>query len=134
MSRSKLPWMITAIAALAIVAVLFASRSAGGARHPMPRPGITGARVLDPATFGADQRLVRAYAAARTIPEVFDGLYCFCQCKENFGHRSLLTCFESEHGASCDICLGEAQMALEMHQQGSSLEAIRNAIDARYRS
>jgi hypothetical protein len=65
---------------------------------------------------------------------VFDGLYCYCECKENFGHKSLLTCFESEHGASCDICLTEAAMAAEMHANGASLDAIRQAIDARFKS
>ena len=51
-----------------------------------------------------------------------------------FRSRSLLTCFESEHGASCDICLGEARMAAEMHATGASLDAIRRAIDARFGS
>jgi hypothetical protein len=78
--------------------------------------------------------LVRAYTAAHELPQVFDGLYCYCQCRENFAHVSLLTCFESEHGASCDICLTEAAMAAELHAGGASLDAIRRAIDARFRS
>jgi len=134
MKRARLPWVITAVAVAAIGALLLLARSGAAAGHPTPRPGVTGARVLDAAEFGADARLVQAYTAARNIPEVFDGLYCYCQCKENFGHRSLLTCFESEHGASCDICLGEAEMAFQMHSQGATLDAIRRAIDARYRS
>jgi hypothetical protein len=105
-----------------------------GSRHPTPRPSITGAHVLAASTFGADERLVRAYTAAREMPEVFDGLYCHCQCKENFGHVSLLTCFESEHGAACDICLTEATMAAQMHRKGSSLDEIRRAIDTQFRS
>ena len=43
-------------------------------------------------------------------------------------------CFESEHGASCDVCLGEAKLAAEMPANGASLDAIRAAIDARFRS
>ncbi len=77
---------------------------------------------------------MRAYTAARSMPEVFDGLYCHCQCKENFGHVSLLTCFESEHGASCDICLTEAEIAADIHGKGAALDDIRRAIDARFRS
>jgi hypothetical protein len=134
MNRARLPWVITAVAVAAIAALLVLTRAGTAAQHPAPRPGVDGSRVLDPATFGADERLAQAYAAARTIPAVFDGLYCYCHCKEDFGHRSLLTCFESEHAASCDICLGEAEMAFRMHQQGATLEAIRRAIDARYRS
>ncbi len=133
MSR-KLPWIVAAVAVLAAALVLVTSRTASAGRHPTPRPGGTGAAVLPAAQFGQDERLVRAYTAAREMPEVFDGLYCYCQCKENFGHRSLLTCFESEHGASCDICLTEAALAAQMHASGASLDAIRAAIDARFRS
>ena len=128
----KLPWVIAGVAVVAGIAVLVTARTASAGHHPEPRPAITGAAVLPASSFGQDERLVRAYTAARAMPEVFDGLFCYCQCKENFGHRSLLTCFESEHGASCDICLGEAQMAAEMHATGASLDAIRRAIDARY--
>jgi hypothetical protein len=134
MPRSKLPWVIAAAAAIAAVLLLVVARPASGAHHPTPRPGITGAAVLPASTFGQDERLVRAYTAAREMPEVFDGLYCYCQCKETFRHVSLLTCFESEHGASCDICLAEAAMAADMHKKGSSLDDIRRAIDTRFRS
>ena len=130
----RLPWMVAGVAGLAAVVVLFTARTASAGHHPTPRPGITGAAVLPASNFGQDERLVRAYTAARAMPEVFDGLYCYCQCKENFGHKSLLTCFESEHGASCDICLTEAAMAAEMHANGASLDAIRGAIDARFKS
>jgi hypothetical protein len=130
----KLPWVIAGVAVVAAAAVMVTARTASAGRHPEPRPGITGAAVLAASTFGQGERLVRAYTAARAMPEVFDGLFCYCECKEHFGHRSLLTCFQSEHGASCDICLGEAQMAAEMHANGASLDAIRHAIDARYGS
>lgn len=106
----------------------------GGGHHPAPQEGITGTRVLPASTFGDDMRLVRAYAAAREMPEVFDGLMCYCECEQNFGHRSLLTCYESEHAASCDICLTEGTMAAKMHRQGTSLDDIRRAIDAQFRS
>ncbi len=130
----KLPWAVAGVAVLAAVLVLAMARTASAGHHPTPRPGITGAAVLPAANFGQDERLVRAYTAARAMPEVFDGLYCYCECKENFGHKSLLICFESEHGASCDICLTEAAMAAEMHANGASLDAIRQAIDARFKS
>ena len=130
----KIPWMIAGVAVVAAALVLVTARTASAGHHPEPRPALTGAAVLPASDFGQDERLVRAYAAARAMPEVLDGLFCYCQCKKNFGHRSLLTCFESEHGASCDICLGEAQMAAEMHATGASLDALRRAIDARFGS
>ncbi len=134
MARMKLPWIIAGAAVVAIAAIVLATQSGGAGHHPTPRAGITGARVLPASTFGEDERLVRAYTAARAMPEVFDGLYCYCHCKEDMGHVSLLTCYESEHAASCDICLGEAEMAATMHGQGATLDAIRRAIDARFRT
>jgi hypothetical protein len=133
MTRSKLPWLVAGAAVVAIVAIVVGTSGAGGG-HPTPRPGITGDKVLPASTFGEDERLVRAYTAARTMPAVFDGLYCYCHCKEEMRHVSLLTCYESEHAASCDICLTEATMAAQMHGQGSTLEEIRRAIDARFKT
>ncbi len=134
MARTKLPWLVAGAAVVAIVAIVLATRAAGVGQHPTPRPGITGAKVLPASLFGEDERLVRAYTAARTMPEVFDGLYCYCHCKEDMGHVSLLTCYESEHAASCDICLDEAAMAAQLHGQGAMLEEIRRAIDARFKT
>lgn len=130
----QVPWVIAGVAVVAAAAILLVTRGGGAGHHPTPRAGITGARVLPASTFGEDERLVRAYQAARAMPEVFDGLYCYCHCKEDMGHVSLLTCYESEHAASCDICLGEAAIAVQMHAAGASLEEIRRAIDARYKT
>jgi hypothetical protein len=134
MARRKLPWLVAGVAVAATAVILVATRGGGVGHHPVPRPGVTGARVLPASTFGEDERLVRAYEAARTMPELFDGLYCYCHCKEDMGHVSLLTCYESEHAASCDICLGEAAIAAQMHAAGASLDDIRRAIDARYKT
>ncbi|MEK7668756.1 MAG: CYCXC family (seleno)protein [Gemmatimonadota bacterium] len=134
MARSKTPWVIVAVAVVAIGALVLVTRSASAGRHPEPRPGITAADVLPPSTYAGYDQIVRAYEAAQQVPQVLDGLYCHCQCRENFNHRSLLSCFQSEHGASCDICMGEALMAAEMHRQGKTLEEIRQAVDARFRS
>jgi hypothetical protein len=75
-----------------------------------------------------------AYAAAREAPQVLDGVHCHCECAKHFGHRSLLTCFESDHGSHCDICMGEAMLAAGLASRGSSLNAIRRAIDERFGS
>ncbi len=133
MLRGKLPWVVTGAAVLAIAAVLVAT-APGGRSHPDPRPGVTGERVLPSAQFAGYDRIVRSYDAARRYPQVLDGLYCYCDCSHHFGHRSLLTCFESEHGASCDICLDEAWMAAQLYREGKSLGEIRRAIDAQFRS
>jgi len=75
---------------------------------------------------------VEAYAVARQIPQVLDGLYCHCDCSKHMGHRSLLTCFTGDHAAQCDICMGEAMMAGQMAAAGNSLDQIRKAIDAQF--
>jgi hypothetical protein len=132
MAPSRTPWVIAAVAVIAIAALWLVARGASAGRHPEPRPGITAAEVLQPSTYAGYDQIVRAYEAAQQVPQVLDGLYCHCQCRENFKHRSLLSCFQSEHGASCDICQGEATMAAGMHRQGKSLEEIRRAVDARF--
>jgi len=133
-ARSKLPWLVAGAAVIAMIAIVLVTRGAGAASHPTPRPGVTGEKVLPASMFGEDERLVRAYTAARAMPAVFDGLYCYCHCKEDMRHVSLLTCYESEHAASCDICLAEAAIAAQMHGQGATLEDIRRAIDARFKT
>ena len=104
--------------------------SRDGLEHPTPRPGITAEKVL--ADEEVPERAKAAYAAAREIPEVLDGLYCHCDCGERDKMRSLLSCFETRMPTSCGICREEARMALRLHREGRSLEEIRAAVDRRY--
>ena len=69
---------------------------------------------------------------AAEIPEVLDGLYCYCDCHHNFGHYSLLDCFQSDHGGNCDVCMNEVRIAYRMHREGKTLQQIRQVIDATY--
>jgi len=54
--------------------------------------------TLPPEQFSG--RVREAYSIARTIPEVLDKLYCYCRCKENFGHKSLLSCYVDTHAST----------------------------------
>lgn len=54
--------------------------------------------TLSPALFVGD--VAQAYQAARDIPEVLDQLYCYCRCAENFGHKSLLSCYVDKHAST----------------------------------
>lgn len=128
------PWLVAAAAVAALAVVLMLGRGESGGRHPEPRPGVTAVAVLPPAAVPRTPGAAEAYAAARSGPTVLDGLYCHCHCRENAGHRSLLTCFESNHGAYCDICMGEATLAVQLAAGGSSLDQIRRAIDAQFGS
>ena len=118
-------------AACVLVAVLVATGAAGAA-HPTPRPGITAEKVLPRAAIPRITGALEAYAAARSAPHVLDGVYCHCDCSKHAGHRSLLTCFESEHAAHCDICMGEAMLAAQLADRGASLQKIRDAIDRQF--
>ena len=54
--------------------------------------------TLSPQSFSGKTR--RAYEVARAIPEVLDRLYCYCRCRENFGHKNLLSCYVGNHAAT----------------------------------
>ena len=134
MNARALPWLIAGGAGVMLVAVLVFGRGGGRIHHPDPRPGVTAIGVLEPVAVPHVPGAADSYAAARSSAALLDGLYCHCHCRENAGHRSLLTCFQSEHGAYCDICMGEAILAAGMAGQDNSLEQIRHAIDARFGS
>lgn len=114
--------------------LIYAARPASGSHHPTPRPGITAASVVPAARYASDPRIEKVYREAAVVPAALDGIYCYCRCIDNMGHRSLLTCFESDHAAGCDICLSEGDMAYRMTKQGRSLDQIRQAIDQTFSS
>jgi Protein of unknown function with PCYCGC motif len=55
--------------------------------------------VLDPKQFSKPS-VVKAYSYAKEIPEIFSQQPCYCNCDTGFGHRSLLDCFATDHGAT----------------------------------
>ena len=133
--KLPVPWPILALVLLVVLSAgysVLSARTAGAQEHPAPREGITGANVLPPEQFRDDPRVAQVYAEASRIAPVLDGLYCHCDCHHHAGHRSLLSCFESEHGSGCDTCLGEAHLAYEMSQRGATLQQIRTAIDQQF--
>jgi hypothetical protein len=131
---SMAPWMIMGLSALVCGTILVTSFLPTKSLHPEPRPGITGATVIPASRYIEYARVSAVYTQAREIASTLDGLYCHCDCSKHSGHRSLLTCFESDHGAACDICLSEASIAYRMLKDGSTLEEIRAAIDELYGS
>jgi len=130
----RLPWVIAGAAALGVAALLLWPGRGRAVEHPAPRDGIGAAAVLRPVAVPRTPGAIEAYASARRLPAVLDGLYCYCDCARHSGHRSLLTCFESEHGAYCDICIGEAVLAAQLAADEAALERIRGAIDAQFGS
>ena len=128
---SGLVWIGGGAVLLALL-VLSTLSFGGGAPHPEPREHIAHDHVA-PATRYADYpRVARTYALVAEIPQVIDGIYCYCACSEHSGHYSLLDCYKDDHAARCDVCLSEADMAHRMHRDGKSLDEIRTAIDRLY--
>ena len=92
--------------------------------------------VLDPSLF-ADTRIYEpevgpAYEIARKYPATLDRLHCFCECQESMMHRhkTLLTCFTSEHAAGCGICQREAILAARLKDQGLADEQIELTVES----
>jgi hypothetical protein len=77
-------------------------------------------------------RVAEAYRIAAEIPKVIDSLFCYCYCKKNHQHKTLLTCYTSRHGSKCDICLGEVLYAFEVYNQGKTLDEIVIAVDKKF--
>lgn len=67
-----------------------AAKTQGGLQETRP--------TLPPTMFSG--RVREAYAIAREIPEVLDNLYCYCRCRENFGHLNLLSCYVDNHAST----------------------------------
>lgn len=105
---SKNPLLLLSIGAvLLVIGGFYLYRS--GQQPPEPRQqtvrtanaqsGLQETRsTLPPSLFSG--RVREAYAIARDIPEVLDQLYCYCRCRENFGHRNLLSCYVDNHAST----------------------------------
>jgi hypothetical protein len=122
--------VLVGLAVLAVAVVFFISRPASA--HPQPRPDVAADHVMEHSHFAGYPRVQETYRMAAAIPHVLDGLYCHCDCANHSGHYSLLDCFRDQHGAGCDICLTEAQLAYRMTQEGRSLDEIRAEVDRLY--
>jgi len=112
----------------------YASKPGGAGHHPTPRSGVTAENVIPAVRYASVPRIEKVYREVSRVPEAVDGVYCYCHCMENMGHYSLLTCFESDHAAGCDVCLSEGDLVYRMTQQGRSLDQVRQAIDRTFSS
>ena len=87
--------------------------------------------TLAPDRFFGQARL--AYQVAREIPQTLAQLPCYCYCDETFGHKSLHSCYESDHSATCATCVNEALLAYRLQkEQGLTAPQIRERIIAEF--
>jgi hypothetical protein len=129
---SRRQFIASAVALLLVPRRARAMRSGGP--HPTPRPGITAARVLTRDKLDGNENLVALFDGVREIPEVVDGIRCQCGCAGSEGFYSLLSCYEGDGAMAkiCHICQGAGKLAVRLHKEGQSLDAIRAAIDAKF--
>lgn len=72
---------------------------------------------------------VTAYQMAKEVPDVLYQLPCYCRCDMALGHKSLRSCFEDSHGATCSICMREAVYAYLEKKKGKTASQIRAGIE-----
>lgn len=126
--KSELKLIILSFFVVLIAAFLF--QGCGASKDKMTPESIRGGEsraTLSPAYFTGPA--ARAYRVAKEIPEVLDSLHCYCECKKNFGHKSLLTCYVDRHAEYCGVCIDEALLASKLHKEGRDVVSIRKAVD-----
>jgi hypothetical protein len=77
-------------------------------------------------------KTAEAYRIAAEIPKIIDSQFCYCYCKKNHQHKTLLTCFTNKHGSKCDTCINEVLYAYELYKQGKTLDEIIVSVDKKF--
>ena len=115
-----------------VAGVYLATKPAGNVQPVAPATGflIETRPVLSPALFTG--KVAQAYRIAAEIPKVLDSQFCYCYCKKEKGHKTLLTCFTNKHGAKCETCINEALYAYELYKKGYTLDEIVIAVDKKF--
>jgi hypothetical protein len=133
----KTLWTASAFAAVILMAlggVYVYTKPSGRATASNPAPAmgqlVENRPVLSSALFSGKTALAYKYAAE--IPKVIDSQFCYCYCKKDHGHKTLLTCFTSMHGSKCETCMNEVIYAYELYQEGKSLDEIVVAVDKKF--
>ena len=86
--------------------------------------------VMSPAFYTG--KAAEAYRIAAEIPKIIDSQFCYCYCKKNHQHKTLLTCFTNKHGSKCDTCINEVLYAYELYKQGKTLDEIIVSVDKKF--
>ena len=145
----SITFALCALVALGAAASAATSRQKAPAKKAAPpaaaaKNACTGcaerAPILDPKRFADTSKyepeVKPAYEVARKYPQTLDRLHCFCECQESMTHRhkTLLTCFTTDHAAGCGICIREAILAGELKDKGLSDAEIENTVESAFRT
>lgn len=101
------------------------------ANRDAPRMSANGI-TLDPKLFVGPVR--KAYTVAEQNPMLLAQLDCYCGCFKTDGHKSLLDCYRSRHGATCQICTNEVLEASRLFDGGMAPEQIKEALRREYQT
>lgn len=80
------------------------------------------------------------YMIAVKEPDLLRQFKCYCFC-DTMGHTSLLDCFVKkdskklkfdDHGATCNICYGQAMMALLWQEKGFAQERMQAGFEKKF--
>jgi len=126
------PFIFISFIAL-ILSIVYAATKAVEYRTPIaPATGqlIETRPVMSSAFYTG--KVAEAYRIAAEIPKVIDSQFCYCYCKKNHQHKTLLTCFTNKHGSKCDICINEVLYAYELYKQGKTLDEIIVSVDKKF--
>jgi len=135
-------WQETSLKASRGPAVATSAETSNSAPVPVPTPRVPAYLAIapDPKSLGAtlppEQFFGTAregYIKAKEIGPTLAQLPCYCECDMHMGHKSLHTCFETEHAANCSLCLNEALRAYDLQKkEGLSPAKIREHIIAEF--
>lgn len=138
---------LSAVVALGAVASAASSKQKAAPKKPAPAAAKNScancsekAPILDSKLFTDKSRyepeVAPAYEVARKYPQTLDRLHCFCECQESMTHRhkTLLTCFTTDHAAGCGICIREAILAGELKDKGLPDDQIENTVESAFRT
>ena len=93
-----------------------------------------------PAYVYTSEAVETGYRIAVREPELLRAFKCYCFC-DAMGHRSLLWCFIKDgefekgfddHGANCNVCYGQAMMALLWQDAGVSTERMQQGFEKKF--
>ena len=135
------PWWALAVAVLALLGLGYLALDMSGgaeavAEAPMLEVAPGGALAFE--DIPEEQR--HHYLAAADDEAAFSAVRCYCGCEDFLGHEDLRACFVRDDGAwerhatGCGICLAQAEMVIDLREQGRSVDEVADAIDDRYRA
>ena len=84
--------------------------------------------TVSPTEF-SDVVVQNAYILAGRVKKILYQQPCYCHCDRSQGHKSLLDCFASKHGAACGVCMREAIYSYEQSHHGKTAAQIRAGIE-----